>query len=714
MLLQLACKQHPPLGCVSRPYGGSLARLGQESWRSSHRHRETWRRAFAKCLLKVAGPEAKEACGTDQLCAGLESGIEGGIHTVQLMWDTHHMEEDWGFLLIDARNAFNEMNRTLMLWVVRHEWPSGARFTFNCYRHWSTLLIRRNNGTGVYLHSQEGVTQGDPLAMVAYGLGILPLIRYLKQKFPTVEQLWYADDAGAGGTFAAIRRQFLHLQEAGPIFGYFPEPSKSILVVPEHSLETAQLAFADLAFQVTTGHRYLGGFIGEPTARDEWLKGKLKYWAHAVDALASVAPAYPQAAYTGLQKSLQQEWQFVQRVVSAIGPQFSTVADEISSKFLPALFGASLKDSDPRLQLARLPVKQAGLALPSPVDTAESNYRDSTCAVSHLLAALRGRQDFRSAYHLEVIATVKAAVLKRRTELHEATLAAVVAKIRCGGTRRTILRGKLTGQWLSVVPSTVNGTELSAEEFRDSLLLRYALTPSNLPAQCDGCGQSFSVRHALECKTGGLVISRHNEIRDELCDLAGRALFPSAVRDEPKIYPSHPAEPETTSASPAEPAVTRNLRRNASNTEDRGDVLIRGLWARGTDCIIDVRITDTDAASNRSKDPLKVLANHEREKKRKYLQPCLHQRRHFTPFVVSTDGLIGSEGKALLQKLSALMADKTGKSYAEVSGFINARMSIAIVRATHLCLRGSRIPTSRMSLRRPQWDDGAGLSLFRH
>ena len=109
---------------------------------------------------------------------------------------------------------------------------------------------------------------------------------------------------------------------------------------------------------------------------------------------------------------------------------------------------------------------------------------------------------------------------------------------------------------------------------------------------------------------------------------------------------------------------------------------------------------------------MKVLAQHEREKKKKYLEPCLEQRRHFTPFVVSTDGLIGKEAKATLQRLSARLAEKWGKAYSQVCGFVNARMSIAIVRATHLCLRGSRIPTSQMSNRRPQWEDQAGLSLF--
>jgi hypothetical protein len=34
----------------------------------------------------------------------------------------------------------------------------------------------------------------------------------------------------------------------------------------------------------------------------------------------------------------------------------------------------------------------------------------------------------------------------------------------------------------------------------------------------------FTLRHALECKKGGLVISRHNEMRDELSDLASLKL----------------------------------------------------------------------------------------------------------------------------------------------------------------------------------------------
>ena len=47
------------------------------------------RRLLCKTLLIVVGKEATRAYGTDQLCSGLEAGIEGGIHHMRSMWDEH-------------------------------------------------------------------------------------------------------------------------------------------------------------------------------------------------------------------------------------------------------------------------------------------------------------------------------------------------------------------------------------------------------------------------------------------------------------------------------------------------------------------------------------------------------------------------------------------------------------------------------------------------
>ena len=92
--------------------------------------------------------------------------------------------EEWGFLLVDANNWFNEINRVGMIWTVQYLLPSGARFVFICYRHWSLLVLRNVNGTASILHSREGVTQGGPLAMIVYGVGTLPLINNLKWEIP--------------------------------------------------------------------------------------------------------------------------------------------------------------------------------------------------------------------------------------------------------------------------------------------------------------------------------------------------------------------------------------------------------------------------------------------------------------------------------------------------------------------------------------------------
>ena len=109
------------------------------------------RRLLCKTLLIVVGKEATRACGTDQLCSGLEAGIEGGIHHMRSMWDEHEGdEEEWGVLLIDAKNAFNEGNRKMMLWVIRHKWPSCARFVFNIYRHQSVLVVRGESGKKLF------------------------------------------------------------------------------------------------------------------------------------------------------------------------------------------------------------------------------------------------------------------------------------------------------------------------------------------------------------------------------------------------------------------------------------------------------------------------------------------------------------------------------------------------------------------------------------
>jgi hypothetical protein len=182
--------------------------------------------------------------------------------------------------------------------------------------------------------------------------------------------------------------------------------------------------------------------------------------------------------------------------------------------------------------------------------------------------------------------------------------------------------------------------------------------------------------------------------------MVSRAFQPSAVSDEPQIHKCCP----TQAGQPCTPMA---------ENEDHGDVLIIGLWERGTDCILDVRVMDTDAPTYQMKNPHKVIEAAEHLNKKKYLQPCLDQRRHFTSFIVSVDGLIRKEAETVLKVLAARTTAKAGKTYSNITGYIRARLSI-IVRATHVCLRASRVPTSQTSSIPPHWDDRVGMALLKY
>eukprot|EP00980_Cylindrotheca_fusiformis_P010882 scaffold2471_cov155-Cylindrotheca_fusiformis.AAC.4 len=114
-----------------------------------------------------------------------------------------------------------------------------------------------------------------------------------------------------------------------------------------------------------------------------------------------------------------------------------------------------------------------------------------------------------------------------------------------------------------------------------------------------------------------------------------------------------------------------------------------------------------------SAEPLNVLRTREKakKKKKKYLKACLQQRRSFVPFVVSTDGLLGPEAQMFVKKLAADLSVRWDQPKSVVTNFIRARLGIAILRATHHCISGPRIPASKMS-RHIEWTGPAGLALF--
>ena len=142
---------------------------------------------------------------------------------------------------------------------------------------------------------------------------------------------------------------------------------------------------------------------------------------------------------------------------------------------------------------------------------------------------------------------------------------------------------------------------------------------------CNGCGMGFSVENGLSCKKGGLVGQRHDGARDEAGELAALATTSSRVSYEPMIfYGTGVVAGQGASRGSRADGKTRS---DKAGDEARGDVLVHGLWKRGEDCVLDIRVTDTDAKSYSSSSSAKVLEKAAKQKKDKYLDACI-ERRH--------------------------------------------------------------------------------------
>ena len=272
-----------------------------------------------------------------------------------------------------------------------------------------------------------------------------------------------------------------------------------------------------------------------------------------------------------------------------------------------------------------------------------------------------------------------------------------------------LARAKIGGSWLTVIPKAINGTILSAEEFRDNLRLRYGFTPEFLPKTCDGCNKAFTITHALNCRKGGLVSLRHSEIANEWAHLCAIALGSDSIINEPSIFLGKSQNPDNPSTPPFEQihSPTHFAEANA-----RGDKGVIGFWQHQRVTIFDAQIVNTDSPSYSSKDPQHILDQSESNKKIKYEDACHQRRRDFTPIIYSVDGL-PSKGTALAEKrLAQLLQNKLLIPYSQAMFLVRSRMSIALVRCNSILLRTSRDRTNNPHPRRPIIPDGAAVSSF--
>ena len=252
--------------------------------------------------------------------------------------------------MVDAKNAFNSLNRKAALTNAMRVCPSLAIVLVNTYRSDPSLFVN-----GETIMSKEGFTQGDPSAMAMYAIGTLPLIKHLQATL-NIQQIWYADDSAAGGSLLHLRKWWDKIEERGPAFGYFPNVSKTCLVVKEELYHDAMQLFQGTNIQITTtGKRYLGSTIGTAEFKEIIVAKKVEEWSRELKTLAKIAPSQPQSAYCALTQSLKNRWLYLARTTNSISAHLKPIEDTIRYELLPAILGRKHISNDERRLFALPP-----------------------------------------------------------------------------------------------------------------------------------------------------------------------------------------------------------------------------------------------------------------------------------------------------------------------------------------------------------------------
>ena len=213
---------------------------------------EVMRRLVVKAAISISRSQIQHACGYIQTCSGLPAGIEAATRVMGDGFATHDTE---GVLLVDASNAFNNLNRNVALHNIQYTCPALSLLANNTYAKPARLFVTG----GGELASAEGTTQGDPLAMPLYALSTVPLIKELHTAHSEILQDWYADDSAGAGRLLELRRWLDMLAERGKVYGYHVNWEKTQLLVKPEFLQEAERIFIGTGIQIVTSGGEISG-----------------------------------------------------------------------------------------------------------------------------------------------------------------------------------------------------------------------------------------------------------------------------------------------------------------------------------------------------------------------------------------------------------------------------------------------------------------------
>ena len=521
--------------------------------------------------------------------------------------------------------------------------------------------------------SSEGTTQGDPLAMAMFAIATILLIHRLKES-SSASQVWFADDATAGGELRSLKEWWDELEQIDPDFGYFADASKSWLIVIEENMSDAANIFANTGIQITKeGRRSLGAALGTHSYTEEFVSKQVQKWTEEVKRLATIAESQPHAA--ALTHGLFGRWSYLSRTISNITDLLQPLEDAIRHHLIPALTGRT-GITDMERDLLALSTRLGGLGIPDPLKTCNDHFRCSE-RISAPLTALTLQQEVVCPPSVPNEQTsMKNKIKAQRRQEQTNAVAKLHDKLPSNLQQAMDFSGEEgASHWLVVLPLSERGFTLHKGAFRDAIKLRYGWQLPHLPSHCT-CGKKFTVAQAFSCPCGGFPSLRHNDIRDITADFLT------------EVSPNVAVEPTL------QPLTGESLQYKTANSDDdaRADISAQGFWGNKRQlAFFDVRVFNPNAPSCCNSSMASVYSRHENEKRRAYQQRIIEvEHGFFTPLVFSANGGMGPTATVTYKRITSLLAEKRAEPYPKTIGWLRCTLNFSLIRSAIQCIRGAR------------------------
>ncbi|GJT18909.1 reverse transcriptase domain-containing protein [Tanacetum coccineum] len=621
-----------------------------------------WRRLVSKVSAVMIGNSLNGYLDDLQFGVGVSGGGEAILHAVNRLIEDRGDDVGLSMLLVDFKNAFNLVDREVMLKEVRLRCPTISRWVEFCYSNPARLYYGEH-----ILRSCQGVQQGDPLGPLLFALVLHPLICKIRDSFSLSLQAWYLDDGTIIGDTLVVGKALELIMKDGPSSGLHLNIDKTEVFWPKED-PRSKLAgiFPPNIARPLHGVKLLGG----PASVDfdfssELVMKRVTKTIVLMDTVARIND--PQCellllrACAGISKLY-----FAMRTCS---PRVFKMAQRSFDADLRSALERIVTDSGPgfddwQWRLSTLPFAFGGLGVYSAASG--TTFDDALC-----LFNTKMETDLLS--NLSEIAAPK--LMKKLTDIYFTHVTQTAESTFSLSSRQMALwQSQMedhTSDWLRVVPISGLGQTMNGKTYRCVLCYQLGVPLFSVSKPCSACSKVFTGDiygdHAVSCAGIIGIKHQHNVVHDTLVEICFRSGI-SAGKE-----------------------VDIGLSGGCDKLLRPVDMLLYS-WDKGLDVCMDLTgsspLTQTGMVDFV---PGRTVIDAAHRKRVKYEAKCANIGYGFLPFSFSSLGELEKDAVTLLKRIHKFSVTQDIRARAAI--YIFNRINFAIAKGVGAQLV-SRLPTN--------------------